>query len=138
LEFAGSATSAEAKEKLVPVKGQGNFYPNSNLIWRIVPRGSAETPIEFTFDQRDEKWWVERGTQRAVMWKQYPAPNQPVHQLTKADYLLSDHPSNPAIRSAEGHRVAGFDIDQLPAIPEVRKKPVEPPVPLGPNPARED
>lgn len=120
LEHVGVATIAEAKEKL-EFKGKGNFYPSSNLFWRIAPRGTAEATVDVTLDQRDEKWSAEKRAQRAVMWKQYPAANVPVHLHSKADYLLSDNPANPAIRSAEGHGLAGFDSEQLPALAEVKK-----------------
>lgn len=121
LEHSGEANIAEDKEKKLVFRGKGNFYPNSDHFWRIVPRSTTEVPVEITLEQREEPWSTEKRAQRAVMWRQSPAANLHVHRHTKADYLLSDNPANPAIRSADGHGLAGFEAEQLPALTEAKK-----------------
>jgi len=102
------------------LRGEGNFYPDMNIVWRAVPSDPSLAAMEYGRESRDDKWTPEQFLRsRMVLWNPRPGgEDRSLHLRNKADYLLLDHPSNPALHSAEGHGKAGFDAALLPDAPE--------------------
>jgi serine/threonine protein kinase len=127
VDFVVVQSVAEIEEKFLPLDGKRNFYPDTNVFTRIKSLSGSQQTKEITFEQRDDKMSVEKMPRKMVMWRGLPAPDAPLHTLTKQDFLLSEHSSNPALRSADNHGAAGFDPTQLPDFPPKTNQPAPAP-----------
>jgi len=99
------------------VRGRDNFYQQTDVFWRIEPADETADVQEMDFAGWSRQWEDEMQPKRLVKWLQLPEVELPVHLHTPLDYALTDHPSNPAIRSAGDHSNAGFNAEQLPEPP---------------------
>jgi hypothetical protein len=101
--------------------GADNFYQHSDLIFRIDLSRDGGESIEYRLDQREEAlaegWYEEKRPYSKVEWQSPPPADLPAHLHTKEHYLLDESLKNPAARSSQGGRPAGFDPAQLPLLP---------------------
>ncbi len=109
----GVATAREFMRGLL-LSGRRNFYQNVDLFWRVDASRTDDQIIEFSWQDWKEHWAdsESRSQPNGVQWHLLPPPAIPVHQHTPDDYLLLEHPSNPAYDSR-----AGFDRANLPILP---------------------
>jgi len=113
----GSKSPEELREQFL-FSGRGNFYQKTSVFWRVESTAEDGSVEQFDFMDWSKQWHNEKLPQRIVRWRQLPTPNRPVHLQTPRDYALSEHPTNPAFRSADDRSNAGFDADELPAVPQ--------------------
>jgi hypothetical protein len=124
IEHVGLPGDGDMKEPF-KLRGEGNFYPEMNIVWRAVPSDSSFAAMEYGRESRDDKWSPEQFLRsRMILWNpRSGGEDRSLHQRDKGDYLLLDHPSNPALHSAEGHGKAGFDAALMPDAPESAEPP---------------
>jgi hypothetical protein len=122
----------ELKRRYPDFEGRGNIFAGSKQYWRLVSQRTVE-PIEPTIniplERAADYGFAEPVWSDSVLWKALPSPSRLPHTHFKSDYLLSDAPENPALRSGEA--VAGFDATVL---PEFRSEAANGPA-LVPSPA---
>jgi hypothetical protein len=94
--------------------GRGNFYQQTDVFWRIELVDETEEVVELDFADWNKQWEDEKLPKLFVKWRELPSIDLPMHRHTPVDYALTDHPSNPAVRSAADHSDAGFNAEQLP------------------------
>lgn len=114
IERRGVAELAELDKQLY-VRGRDNFYPGSDILLRLNPRGDPRTALSYGFTGRSESWYQEESPRFSLMWKSPPPARLPWDQHLPSDYLLDESESNPA-RYNGGDSQAGVDAFQLPAI----------------------
>ncbi len=96
-------------ERRFSFSGSENYYTESvSLRWLLRLRDGVD--IDFPFDDKDAAWYQEIQGVKAVMWKQRPDPNSPLHAHLKSSYLQDERPANPSAK-------AGFDSSSLPSFP---------------------
>jgi len=108
----------EMTKRGLRVSGEDNFYPESNVVWRITEDGAPQ-PQQFDFDDSlaETMWYELRFARRAVLWEQVFDDQIVAHEASPGDFALSDSPSNPALNPGGGNQPAGFDQTLLPAPP---------------------
>lgn len=105
----------EVKKEPPKFEGRGNIYSGPIEYWRIVSQRTTaplEPTVNINFTEGDDFGFEEPVLQNGVLWKGLPSASRPMHAHTKADYLLSSNPANPALR--RGEETAGFDSSVLP------------------------
>jgi serine/threonine protein kinase len=118
IEQTGVATAEEFQEH-IDFRGRGNFYPQTEVFWRIARSGELADAETMDFAAWLKKWGDdERLAKRLVKWQALPFFDVPHHQHTTADYAVMPHPSNPAYRAASDRTDAGFDAELLPKLPK--------------------
>jgi len=130
IEQTGIDTVQELQER-IDFRGRGNFYPQTEVFWRMAQPGKSANAETMDFAAWLKKWGDdERLAKRLVKWQALPFFDVPHHQHTTADYAVMPHPSNPAYRAASDRTDAGFDAELLPELPSpessVSEVPVDP------------
>ncbi len=98
-------------ERRFSFSGSENYYTDSvSLRWLLRLRDG--TDLEYPFDDKDAVWYQEMQGVKAVMWKQRPDSDSPLHTHLKASYLQDERPANPSAK-------AGFDPALLPSFPSL-------------------
>ena len=116
IEHVGLAEVGEA-QKYFKFSGDRDYFPNTNIVWRVVAENVLDEEEQYNFDRDAEKFPDVNLPGREVMWTALPTDDVPIHLRKANDYLLSDHPSNVAARSGPGRSPAGFQPQQLPSLP---------------------
>jgi len=111
--------------------GRGNFYHAVEQFRVVRSTSEQQTPLRDDFAAWNKAWEDEKLPQRDVRWAQFPSDARPVSKLSAADFALSEHPSNPAYRSAVDRTNAGCDFEMLPDHPDPVNF-VDPPAFLSP------
>ena len=87
--------------------GKSNAYPQTNVLWRIEPRDGAS--VEVVWDARfdiENAWYKDKFSDTYAPWlDSRRKPTRIMHQVTPADYLVSDEEE------------MGFYPADLPALP---------------------
>jgi hypothetical protein len=105
----------EARSSVVRYYGRGDFYPETELVWQVVPLAG---PIQ-TFDLegiRSVEWFDVTAPRRQAAW--YRLPQVPVSQQTPEDYRLLEDPANPAFWGSDENGPVGADWTSL-ATPQL-------------------
>jgi serine/threonine-protein kinase len=92
--------------ELFEMVGRDNFYDFTEVRWRLhSPRGEVR---EFRWEEQDEAWYREKRAERGLHWRQQVPAMPDISRCVPQEYLLDVNES----------RVAGFDLEQLPVVPE--------------------
>lgn len=105
VEYRGAIDSKRAVE-LFEIDGRDNFYDFTEIRWRI---HGPEGVRDFSWEEQDESWYREKRAERGLRWRNPLPTDRDVSLRTPRDYLLDSNES----------QVAGFNLEQLPAFPEV-------------------
>lgn len=99
-------TDPDRAATLFEITGKDNFYDFTEVRWRMMGlRGESR---EFRWEEQDEPWYREKRAERGLRWLAPPPIGKDVSYRTPAEFLLD--PSE--------LRLAGFDIELLPTLPE--------------------
>ncbi len=99
-------TDPDRATTLFEITGKDNFYDFTEVRLRLMGvRGESR---EFRWEEQDEPWYREKRAERGFRWLAPPPVGKDVSYRTPAEFLLD--PSE--------LRLAGFDIELLPALPD--------------------
>ncbi|HEV7280688.1 MAG TPA: protein kinase [Pirellulaceae bacterium] len=111
IEHRGAVDLVEARSSIVSYYGRGDFYPETEIVWQVVPLAG---PVQ-TFDLegiRSVEWFDVTAPRRQALW--YRRPQVPVSQQTPEDYRLLEDPTNPAYWGSDESGPVGADWTTLP------------------------
>lgn len=110
IEHRGAVDLVEAGSSVVSYFGRGDFYPETEIVWQVVPLAGLIQTLDLE-GIRSVEWFDVTAPRRQAVW--YRLPQVPVSQQTPEDYRLLEDPANPAFWGSDESGPVGADWTSL-------------------------